>query len=225
MTLQIFDQLEQGTPAWYDVRRGIVTASTVGQLITPKTVKVAANDNSRALVAQLVAERITGYTEPTYASLDMEQGHMNEPIARDLYSETFAPVTQVGFMTNTFNGYTIGYSPDGLVGTDGLIEVKSRRQKKHLQTILADEVPLENVAQCQAGLLISGRSWLDFISYCGGMPLYVKRVHPDPTWQKAIVDALTQFEQQAGQMIDAYIKQVKGMLETERVPDFTEIEI
>jgi hypothetical protein len=76
-------------------------------------------------------------------------------------------------------GFSLGYSPDGLVGDDGLIEVKCRRQKKHLQTILADEVPPENMAQLQCGLLVSGREWIDYVSYCGGMPMYVKRVYPD----------------------------------------------
>lgn len=222
MTLQIHD-VEQGTPEWHDVRRGILTASTIGQLITPKTVKVAANDSSRALTAQLVAERITGYTEPTFASFDMEQGHMVEPIARDLYSEHYAPATEVGFMTNTFNGYAIGYSPDGVVGTDGLLEIKSRRQKKHLQTILADEVPIENIAQCQVGLLVSGRDWLDYISFCGGMPLYVKRVYPDPVWQTAIVEALTQFEQQTGQMIATYQHRITGAPMTERPIDIGDL--
>lgn len=216
MTLQIFDDLEQGSPQWHDVRRGILTASTVGQLITPKTVKVAANDNSRSIVAQLVAERITGFTDDTYVSFDMGQGHMLEPTARDVYSEHYAPASEVGFMTNTFNGYTLGYSPDGVVGSDGLIEIKSRRAKKHLQTILADQVPSENIAQCQVGLLVSGREWLDYISFCGGMPLYVKRVDPDPLWQTAIVEALTQFEQQAGEMITNYQERVKGAPMTER---------
>jgi hypothetical protein len=223
MTLRIYENLEQGSDEWLQARCGILTASTVGQLITAKTVKVAANDYSRALTAQLVAERITGHVEPTFESYDMEQGHINEPIARDLYTEHYAYAYEVGFMTNVFNGYTLGYSPDGLVGDSGLIEIKSRQQKKHLQTILAGTVPLENMAQIQTGLLVTGRGWLDYISYCGGMPLWVHRVYPDPAWQEAIVAALTSFEQSAGQMIEAYQKADKGPM-TERVEPFPEIE-
>jgi len=63
-----------------------------------------------------------------------------------------------------------------------------------MQTIIADAVPDEYVLQCQAGLLISGRKWLDFISYCGGMPMFVKRVFPDDAIQNAIVAAANQFE-------------------------------
>jgi predicted phage-related endonuclease len=124
----------------------------------------------------------------------MLRGIEDEPRAVEVYSEHFAPVTTVGFMVRDDWGFSIGYSPDGLVGEDGLIEVKSRRAKKHLQTILADEVPAENMAQLQCGLLVSGRKWLDYVSYSGGMPLYVKRVEPDQRWFDAIVEAVEGFE-------------------------------
>ena len=87
------------------------------------------------------------------------------------------------------------YSPDGLVGDDGLIECKSRRQKYQIETILADEVPAEYLLQCQTGLLVTGRKWLDFISYCGGLPMFVKRVWPCPEIHRAILDAALAFEQ------------------------------
>src|SRR5690606_36899576 len=134
-----------------------VTASVVGQLITTKTIKPAANDTSRALTALLVAERITGWSDPVYVSDDMMRGTLDEPVARDLYSKHYAPVVECGFMVRYEDGWRLGYSPDGLVGDDGLIEVKSRRAKAQLVTILADEVPASNMAQIQAGLLVSGR--------------------------------------------------------------------
>ena len=216
MTLTIHNDIEQGSQEWLDLRCGILTASTIGQLISPKTIKTANNDTARALTMHLVAERITRYVEPTYVSADMERGHMDEPLARDLYSEHHAPAVEVGFMTNTFDGHTLGYSPDGLVADDGLIEVKSRRQKKQLATVLADEVPLENMAQVQAGLLVTGRDWLDFISYSGGMRLYVKRVHPDPRWHDTILEALHTFETTAAQMLVTYQARTAGAPMTER---------
>lgn len=222
--LVVYDQLVQGSEEWLAARCGLVTASVIGQLITAKTIRPASNDTSRGLTAHLVAERITGYVEPTYVSADMERGTWDEPIARDVYSRHYALAGEVGFMTNKFGGHKLGYSPDGLVGDDGLIEIKSRRQKAQLATILADEVPLENMAQCQAGLLVSGRSWLDYVSFCGGMPLYVKRVYPDPRWQAAIIDALTAFEATAAQMIATYITKTKDAPMTERQEHFTEIE-
>lgn len=223
MTLKVYDDIEQGTDDWHALRRGIVTASTIGQLITPKTVKVAANDTARSLTMHLTAERITGYTEPTYASADMERGKIDEPYARDVYSEHYAPAVEVGFMTNTFNGHTLGYSPDGVVGDDGLIEIKSRRQKQQLATVLADAVPLENMAQCQTGLLVTGRDWLDYVSFCGGMPLYVKRVYPDRRWFDAITGALELFEAEAERITATYMTRTNGAPLTERALDIGDL--
>lgn len=225
MSLEIFTELEQGSPEWLAARCGMPTASVIGQLITAKTLKVAANETSRALVMTLVAERITGHVEPVYPNADMQRGTMSEPFARDIYSENYAPATEVGFMTRDFGGYTIGFSPDGLIGDDGLIEIKSPRQKKHLATILADEVPLEYMAQCQTGLLVSGREWLDFISYNGGMPLWSKRVEPDEKWQAAIKEAVEALEAVAEVMIASYRARVAGLPATERIDLFPEMEI
>lgn len=217
MSLHEFSELIQGSDEWFDQRRGIVTASVVGQLITPKTIKPAANDTSRALTTLLVAERITGWTDPVYVSDDMFRGTMDEPVARDLYSRHYAPAAEHGFMVRDDWGFRIGYSPDGLVGDDGLIEVKSRRAKAQLATILADEVPLANMAQIQCGLLVSGRQWCDYVSYCGGMPLWVKRVWPDQRWAEAIVEAVETFEETAAQMVAEYQNAVIGLVTTERI--------
>lgn len=222
MSLHTFLDVVQGTDEWLDQRRGMMTASVVGQLITPKTVKPAANDYSRALTVTLAAERITGWTDPVYVSDDMFRGTMDEPIARELYSQTYYPVDECGFMVRDEGGWRLGYSPDGLVGADGLIEVKSRRPKKHLATILADEVPLENMAQLQAGLLVSGREWCDYLSYCGGMPMWVKRVTPDERWIDAILAAVETFEDTAAQMVATYQAAVEGLPATERTIYFQE---
>ncbi|MDA8440519.1 MAG: YqaJ viral recombinase family protein [Propionibacterium sp.] len=222
MSLHEYTDLTQGSDEWLAARRGIVTASTVGQLITAKTIKPAVNDYSRALTATLVAERITGWTEEAFVSAAMMRGNMDEPIARDHYSRTYAPVTQTGFMVRDDWGYPIGYSPDGLVGGAGLIEIKSREPKKHLSTILSGEVPPENVAQIEAGLLVSGREWCDYVSYCGGMPMWVKRVYPDSRWFDAITDAVETFERTAAAMVDAYTAAVIGLPTTERINYFQE---
>jgi len=224
MTLRELPDLVQGSDEWLDQRRGMITTSVVGQLITPKTIKPAANDTSRALTTLLAAERITGWTESAYVSAAMMRGTMDEPIARDLYSRTYAPVAEVGFMVRDDLGWSLGYSPDGLVGDDGLIEVKSREPKAQLATILADEVPLANMAQIQAGLIVSGRMWCDYVSYCGGMPMYVKRVTFDQRWHEAIIDALAAFEENVAVMIATYTAAVAGLPTTERIEHFPEIE-
>lgn len=219
MTLHTYD-VPQKSDAWHDLRRGIVTASEMSGLITP-TLKVAANIESRSLAYRLVAERITGYTDPTYMSDDMMRGIEDEPRARDKYSEKYADVHQLGLMVRDFDvegvSFSIGFSPDGLVGDVGQIEVKSRRQDKHLATILSDTVPNEYMAQIQTGLLVSGRSWCDFVSFSGGMPMWVRRVYPDPDWRGAILDAVAAFEQAAVGMVANYRTAVIGLPMTERI--------
>lgn len=218
MSLRILPDLIQGTPEWHDQRRGMVTASVVAKLLTP-TLRVANNDESRGLTALLVAERITGHTDPTYIKADMWRGIEDEPRAVEKYSATYAEVRTVGFMVRDDWGFQIGYSPDGLVGEDGLIEVKSRAQKQQLQTILDDEVPAANMAQLQCGLLVSGRKWIDYVSYCGGMPMYRKRVTPDLDWHEAIVAAVASFEADAAAITASYLKAIKGLPATERVEE------
>ena len=223
LSLEIFNDLIQGEPEWLAARCGILTASVVGQLITPKTIKPATNDTSRGLTATLAAERITGHVEPMQTSQAMERGTLDEPYARELYSEHFAEAVEVGFLVRDDWGFRLGYSPDGLVGEGGLIEIKSRNQRIQLATILADEVPLTNMAQCQAGLLVSGRDWLDYVSYSGGLPLYVKRVLPDPKWFTAIIEAATEFEAAAQLMIDTYRAVTADMPATKRIDHYEEM--
>lgn len=268
MTVTVYNDLEQGTPKWHDLRRGIVTASTVGKLLTfespsavgvdcdkckatagspclslarktptpistyhperaavasllPAELAVADNETSRGLVATLVAERITGQTDPTPFTDDMARGVMLEPVARDFYAEHHAPVEEVGFMRMVEPWGTLGYSPDGLVGDDGLIEIKAPRARTHLRTILADEVPPQYIAQCQAGLLVSGRKWIDFVSYVAGLPVFVKRVLPDPMWHAAIQAAVQSFEDAATALTSDYFTRVDGLPVAERI-DFLE---
>ena len=223
MSLTILDDLEQGTEAWHDARRGIVTASVVGKLLTP-TGKVANNDTARAVTATLVAERITGWTEDTPMTADMWRGCDAEPFARDIYSAHYQQAVEVGFMRLDEDWGTLGYSPDGLVGTDGLIEIKAPRSKGHLSTILSGEVPSYYLAQCQAGLLVSGRDWLDFVSYGAGMPLFVKRVLPDPKWHDAIREAVREFERAAWEMTARYEQAVTNLPATERI-NFDTVEL
>ena len=223
MGLSVFPDLMQGTDEWRAARCGIVTASEVGKLLTP-TLATANNETSRGLTLTLVAERLTGHVEPGYMGADMWRGIIDEPRARDAYAEHHAPVTEVGLMIRDDWGFRIGYSPDGLVGDDGLIECKSRHPKVHLRTILEDRIPAENMAQLQCGLLVSGRAWIDYVSYCGGMPLWVKRVFPDFSWFSSIVDAVLAFEDRAADMTSRYLAAVDGLPLTERTTDYAEIE-
>lgn len=264
MTLHEYPDVEQGSDQWHDLRRGVITASAVGKLLTfeapnavtvdcpkckataggpcislarkqptpvktyhpertavtadlPPEIALADNDTSRGLTATLAAERVTGFTEETPMSRDMYRGVWSEPFARDLYSGHYQQAVECGFLVREEDGWTLGYSPDGLVADDGLIEVKAPRSKTQLLTAITDEVPAHYMAQCQAGLLVTGRKWLDFVSYVGGMHVYVKRVTPDPMWFAAIEAACRNFETNAAALVADYTKRVEGRPVAERI--------
>lgn len=223
--LTVFPEIEQASPEWFDQRRGYVTASVVGKLLTP-TLKVADNDTSRGLTNTLIAERIAGWTEDSPMTSDMWRGVEMEPYARDIYSTHYQQAECVGFMLLEADGWSLGASPDGLVGVDGGIEIKAPRAKTHLGTILADEVPAHYMGQIQASLLVSGRKWWDFVSFCGGLPLYVKRVHPDPAWFAAIEAACRAFEQRATEVVADYRAKVRDLPPTIRIdPNTVELKL
>lgn len=216
MTITYHPELIQGSEEWAAQRCGLITASEMCKLLTP-TLKTAANAASRAHVWEIAAQRITQYVEPTYIGDEMLRGKDEEILARALYSEKYAPVTECGFITNDQWGFTIGYSPDGLVGEDGLIECKSRRQKFQVEVIVTGEVPDEHVLQLQTGLLVSGRKWIDYPSYSGGMPMKTIRVFPHRETQLAIIEAATAFEAAVAEKIAIYHRNVVGLPATERV--------
>jgi len=218
--------LAQGSGDWLEIRRGLLTASEMRLLVTPATMKAAANDNARAHLFTLVSQRIAGYVEDTYTGYDMLRGHEDEIDARIAYAQNYAPVEDCGFITNDRWGFTIGYSPDGLVGDDGLIECKSRKHKFQVETILKsvaeDKVPAEFLIQCQTGLLVSERKWLDFISYSAGLFMATVRVYPDPVIQEAIVSIATDAEIKINQMHAEFQRVCKSgvrLLPTERRQD------
>ena len=198
--ITIYTDLIQGSDEWLAARCGVLTASEMDRIITAKTLKVASNDKERQHVYEIAAQRITKYVEPTYVGDAMLRGDADEMEACMIYSQEVAPVSNVGFITNARHGFTLGYSPDALVGDDGLLECKSRIQKYQVQAMVehvfegCTTIPTEFVMQCQTGLLVSERKWLDFISYSGGLPMIVIRVYPDPEIQAKIIDAATEFE-------------------------------
>lgn len=222
MTLTIYPEMEQGSSSWLAARAGIVTASTVGQLITPKTVKPAANDTARGLYATLIAERVTGCVEPVIPNRAMTRGTLLEPHARAEYVKVRGPVTEVGFARLDTDTFMLGASPDGLIGDDGGLEIKSPSSKVFTQTVISGEVPLYNLAQVQASLLVTSRAWWDFVSYYPGQPLFIKRVYPDPKWHDAITTACVQFETAACTAAHAYETATRGLPATEYVDPFDE---
>lgn len=209
MTITIHHDLIQGSEEWAELRRGIITASEMKLLITP-TLKVADNDKSRAHIFELAAQRISQYVEPSYISDDMLRGMTDEETAASLYNEHWAPVERVGFITNDKFGFTIGYSPDGLIGDDGAIEIKGRRQRFLIETIISGEMPADYMLQVQTGLMVSERKWVDFITFSGGLPMKPIRVHANAAVQEVIATVASAAEYKIREKVAAYEDALKA---------------
>jgi len=227
----IHDQMEQGSMAWLQARCGLITASEMKLIInappkeetrtkkdgTPYKQRewnvVADDDACRKHIYELAAQRITNYVEPLFQTFDMIRGQNDEVEARARYAEQFGPVQEVGFITNDKWGFTLGYSPDGLVGTNGGIECKSRKQKYQIQTVvehaLNGGIPGEFVMQHQTGMLVGELDWLDFISFSEKLPMAVIRVHPDDKIQAAILEAAEITEAKIAKIIATYQEQTQ----------------
>ena len=197
MSIVYHAEMVQGSEEWHAARCGLLTASEMRLIVTP-TLKAASNDKERAHLYELLAQRITKHVEPRYISDDMLRGQEDEIYALEEYAKAYEPIKRVGFVTNDRWGFTIGYSPDALVGDDGQVECKSRSQKYQIQTLVdfvsSDTIDPDYKIQVQTGLLVTERAWCDLVSYCGGLPMATVRVYPDEKIQAAIIAAASQFD-------------------------------
>ncbi|WP_417329205.1 lambda exonuclease family protein [Halomonas cupida] len=189
--MEIIKHLEQGGDQWHAARCGIVTMSELHTLLVNGKGPGGFGAGAFSYMNQLIGERITGEPADVFqGNRHTERGHELEPIARDLYCErSGAEVEEVGIILN----HGAGYSPDSLVGRDGLTEIKTKMPKYQVEVLISGEIPKEHIAQCQGGLWISEREWIDFISYWPGMPLFVKRAYRDEKMIRTIAERVEAF--------------------------------
>lgn len=173
----------QGTDEWLQERCGKVTASRIADLMaTTRSGYAASRDNYKA---QIIAERLTGCVAASFTNAAMIHGTETEPEARRAY-EFFVDrdVQQVGFVPHPTIEMS-GASPDGLVGADGLLELKCPNTATHIDTLLSGRIPDKYHKQMQFQMACTGRQWCDYASYDNRMPermrLFVKRVDRDET--------------------------------------------
>lgn len=201
-------ELMQGTDEWFEARLGVLTASTMGKLFTAG-LKPSKGKTPESLMYKLISERVTGWVPDGFTSYDMERGHYEEDLAIEVYSREREPVTTCGFVTNTKYGFKMGYSPDGLVGDDGLLEVKSKKHEFQIRAIFesmifGDSMPDEHAIQVQTGLLVTERKWCDFISYSNGLPMAIIRAEPDKALQKEILSVAIDFEVELAKRLSTF---------------------
>jgi len=185
--MKIID-VPQGSQEWLAARAGIPSASKFDNIID--TSGQPSKQRKRYLY-QLAGERITRKSEETYQNAAMLRGKELEAEARSFYELTNGvTVEQVGFCLAD-GGY--GASPDGLVGTDGGLEVKCPLIYTHVGYLLSGTMPTDYILQVQGALLVTGRKWWDFCSYFPGLTPLVVRVLPDAKLQKKLAVELELF--------------------------------
>jgi putative phage-type endonuclease len=185
--------VEQGGPAWHAYRCGRVTASRVADVIAKTKTGWGASRANYA--AQLIVERLTGTVAESYTNAAMQWGTDTEPQARLVYEMMHdVSVQQVGLIQHPTIAMSCA-SPDGLVGEDGLVEIKCPNSATHIETLLTETVPAKYVTQMQWQMACSDRAWCDFVSFDPRMPgemqLFVSRVRRDDA---VIRDLATQIE-------------------------------
>lgn len=174
-------EIIQGSPEWFAARAGKVTASRVADVIARTKTGYGASRANYA--AELIAERLTGTTAPSFTNAAMQWGTDTEPKARDAYCFRHdVDVVEIGFIDHPLIAMT-GASPDGLIGEEGLIEIKCPNTATHLDTLLGETVPAKYVTQMQWQMACTGRAWCDFASFDPRLPasmsLFVRRVARD----------------------------------------------
>lgn len=200
----------QGSPEWFALRVGKVTASRVADVIA-KT-KTGWGASRANYMAELIAERLTGEPAEKYTNAAMAWGTEKEPDARAAY-EFFrdAHVVEVAFIDHPVIGMT-GASPDGFVGDHGLVEIKCPNTATHLDTLLSQSIPGKYVTQMLWQMACTGRQWCDFVSYDPRLPeamsLFVKRVERDDKeiadLEAKVAEFLGELDRKLAQLNDLY---------------------
>jgi putative phage-type endonuclease len=207
---------DQGTAEWFAARVGKVTASRVADVIARTKSGWGAGRANYA--AQLVAERLTGEPAETFSNAAMQWGTCTEPEARRAYCfRQDVDVLEVGFVDHPSIAMT-GASPDGLIGEDGLVEIKCPQTATHIATLLGRSVPSKYITQIQWQLACTGRQWCDFASYDPRLPesmrLFVARVPRDDAMigglEAEVIDFLTEVETTVASLRGLYERQLEA---------------
>ena len=199
-------EIIQGTPEWHQARLGKVTASTLADVMAAG--RGGAPSATRANYrAQLVVERLTGSPTETFTNAAMAHGTETEPQARATYILTTGRiVAEVGFIDHPAITMA-GASPDGLIGSDGLIEIKCPNSATHIATLRGSEIDGKYVKQMQWQMACTGRAWCDFVSFDPRLPddlqLHIRRVQRDPAMIVEMETVVRAFLEEVNEEISA----------------------
>lgn len=193
-------QSEQRTDEWFAARLGHATGSRASDILAGKDTMAR-----KGYVTQLVTERLTGRSQDFFTNADMQRGIDVEPIARAAYQASHELVDETGFVKHPLIQW-FGASPDGLVGKDGLVEIKCPRSTTHLEYIQAKKPPSKYIPQMLAQLSCTQRKWVDFVSFDDRFPvhlqLFVVRFEPS-------AEELDKFESK----VKEFLNEVNNLME------------
>jgi putative phage-type endonuclease len=187
--------MDQRTDEWFASRLGKATASRIADIIAKtKTGPSASREN---YAVQLVLERITQSKGESYSNAAMQWGTETEPLARQAYElKRGLFVDEVGFIDHPTIANS-GASPDGLVGIDGLVEIKCPNSATHMETLVTRKIPQKYIPQMTWQMACTGRSWCDFVSFDPRFPenlqIFIERIEYDPTYVRMLELEVTQF--------------------------------
>lgn len=201
--------IEQGSPEWFAQRLGKVTASRVADVIA-KT-KTGYSTSRENYMAQLICERLTSVVVESYTNAAMAHGTETEPLARAAYEALKnVLVDEVSFINHPTIANS-GASPDGMIGDDGLLEIKCPNTATHLETLRTKKVPTKYNIQMQWQMASTGRKWCDFVSFDNRLPehlqLFVARVKRDETYIAELEQEVSKFIRELDATVEYFKKE------------------
>ncbi|WP_336288172.1 MULTISPECIES: lambda exonuclease family protein [unclassified Bartonella] len=194
----------QGTSEWQKARNGLITASLFEMVMAQKK-QGQKTQKYHAVMMKLAGERITGKTVEEGTTLSMRRGTELEPAARQLYGTmTHTNPECIGFVLAD-DGMK-GFSPDAFIGTDGLLEIKTKKPEILIPHYYQKNFPEEHKAQCQGGLWITQREWVDLMLYWPDMPPLIKRAYRDEAYIRKLESEIDRFNE----ALEVMVRQIKN---------------
>jgi len=193
----------QYTAEWWEARRGLPTASQFSRIVKGDG---STSTQRNAYLYECAAVRITGIYKPSYTSAAMQEGTDREELSRMIYAmEREVVVDEVGFIVSDCGRW--GASPDGLVGNDGVLELKNPEAHTHIGYLLSGKLPSAYYQQVMGEMFVTGRLWADFCSYSPKLPLFILRVYRDDLFCDKLEAALIAFCEELDEVCAKILKE------------------
>lgn len=194
--MDVYNNIEQGTPEWFEVRAGIPTASMF-QAVISKGKGSAPSKTRETYMLKLLGERLTGELQEGITNAHLERGKIMEAEARTAYEfQSDNEAKEIGFIRNGNKGC----SPDAVIDDNGMLEIKTKLPHLQLSVLLKNELPSDHKAQVQGQLMVAEREWCDFVSYWPKLPLFILRVNRDEEYITDLSNKIDIFNEEMAQL-------------------------